>query len=182
PVANIHFQGITFQHTKETFMKTKEPLLRGDWNIFRGGALFLQGTKNCTFSNCTFENLGGNAVFFSNYNREDTIRHCLIRNVGASGICFVGNPSAVRSPSFHYFDYVPYNQMDTTPGPKGKDFPKACKVFDNLIYNTGQIEKQTAGVHISMSMDIAVIHNTIYHVPRAGININDGTWGGHLIR
>jgi hypothetical protein len=43
------------------------------------------------------------------------------------------------------------------------------------------VEKQTAGVQIAMAMDITVSHNSIYDVPRAGINIGDGTWGGHII-
>jgi hypothetical protein len=68
--------------------------------------------------------------------------------------------------------------MDKTPGPKGDNFPRGCYVYDNLICNTGRIEKQTAGVELSMCMDIGVVHNTICHVPRAGININDGCWGG----
>ena len=32
-----------------------------------------------------------------------------------------------------------------------------------------------------MASGIVVRHNSIYQVPRAGININDGTWGGHLL-
>jgi len=32
-----------------------------------------------------------------------------------------------------------------------------------------------------MSHKITAAHNTIYNCPRAGICINDGTWGGHLI-
>lgn len=32
-----------------------------------------------------------------------------------------------------------------------------------------------------MAQNIKVSHNTIYDVPRAGININEGTWGGHNI-
>ena len=32
-----------------------------------------------------------------------------------------------------------------------------------------------------MCQDIKVSHNTIYDVPRAGINISEGTWGGHII-
>ena len=32
-----------------------------------------------------------------------------------------------------------------------------------------------------MASRITVRHNSIYHAPRAGINIGDGTWGGHLI-
>lgn len=181
PVRRIHFKGITFTHTNETFMLTCEPLLRGDWNIFRGGAITLSGTENCTISNCNFESLGGNALFFSNYNRYDTVQHCLFRNAGASGICLVGDPSAVRSPSFNYDQYVPYDQIDKKAGPKNKNFPQNCYIYDNLIYNIGRVEKQTAGVQLSMCMDISVVHNTIYHVPRAGININDGNWGGHII-
>ncbi len=181
PVGNIHFEGLSFTYTKETFMLTREPLLRGDWNIFRGGAVLLNGTENCSFSNCDFESPGGNAVFFNNYNRFDTIEHCLITNAGASGICFVGDPLAVRSPSFNYDQYVPYDQLDKKPGPRSRNFPQDCYVYDNLIRNTGRVEKQTAGVELSMCMNIQIMHNTIYHVPRAGININDGTWGGHVI-
>jgi hypothetical protein len=32
-----------------------------------------------------------------------------------------------------------------------------------------------------MCQDITVSHNTIYDVPRAGINVSEGTWGGHII-
>lgn len=181
PVRNIHFEGLGFTRTKETFMLTREPLLRGDWNIFRGGAVLLSGTENCSFSSCDFESPGGNAVFFNNYNRFDTIEHCLISNAGASGICFVGDPLAARSPSFNYDQYIPYDQLDKKPGPRSGNFPRDCYVYDNLIRNTGRIEKQTAGVELSMCMNIKIMHNTIYHVPRAGININDGTWGGHII-
>lgn len=181
PVSNIHFKGISFAHAKETFMYTREPLLRGDWNIFRGGAVFLSGTEYCTFSHCNFESLGGNALFLSCYNRYDTIQHCLISNAGASGICLAGDPLAVRSPSFNYNQFVPYDRLDKEAGPKTHNFPQDCYIYDNLIYNTGRIEKQTAGVALSMCMNIGIVHNTIYHVPRAGININDGTWGGHTI-
>lgn len=46
---------------------------------------------------------------------------------------------------------------------------------------TGSDEKQTSPVHISMSHKITVRHCSIYDVPRAGINISEGTFGGHLI-
>ena len=38
-----------------------------------------------------------------------------------------------------------------------------------------------AGVEISMSSFITLRHNSIYNVPRAGINIGEGAWGGHLL-
>ena len=52
---------------------------------------------------------------------------------------------------------------------------------DNLIHDIGLIEKQVAGVQIQVARGINVRHNTIYRVPRAAINIGDGSFGGHVI-
>ena len=43
------------------------------------------------------------------------------------------------------------------------------------------MEKQTAGVEIDLAQNITVQHCSIYDMPRAGINIGDGCWGGHVI-
>ena len=52
---------------------------------------------------------------------------------------------------------------------------------DCLITRSGRFEKQTAPVEIDMAQNITVRHCSIYDVPRAGINIGDGCWGGHVI-
>ena len=180
-VKNISVQGLTLTQTVRTFMDNKEPLLRSDWTIYRGGAVLFDGAVNCSVKNCTLNNLGGNAVFFNNFNRDCAVSGCSISEVGASAFCFVGDPNAVRSPSFEYYQSVPLAQIDRTPGPKTNNYPADCKVYDNLIFNTGVIEKQSAGVELSMCQSITVSHNTIYDVPRAGINVSEGTWGGHII-
>ena len=181
PVKNISIEGFELTHTLRTFMETKEPLLRSDWAIYRGAAVVFEGTQNCSVKKCFINSVGGNAVFVSNYNRKTEISGCHISNAGGNGICFVGDPSAVRSPSFEYNQFVPYDKLDKTPGPQNNKYPAQCIAYNNLIENIGRIEKQAAGVQISMSMDISVHHNTIYDVPRAGINIGDGCWGGHDI-
>ncbi|HZK94985.1 MAG TPA: PDZ domain-containing protein [Prolixibacteraceae bacterium] len=181
PVKNISIEGLTLSQTLRTFMDNMEPLLRSDWTIYRGGAVLFGGAVDCSIKNCTLNNLGGNAVFFNNFNRNCQVSGCLISEIGASGICFVGDPNAVRSPSFKYWEFVPLEQIDRTPGPKTNNFTAECKVFDNLIFNSGLVEKQSAGVELSMCQSITVSHNTIYDVPRAGINVSEGTWGGHII-
>jgi hypothetical protein len=181
PVKDVSISGIKFEHAKRTFMEPYEPLLRSDWCIYRGAAIFIQGAENCSVTDCEFNYLGGNVIFVSGYNRKIKISGNHIHECGASAICFVGDPSAVRSPSFQYGQFVPYNKMDTIAGPKNNLYPKDCVADNNLIYRIGRIEKQTAGVEISMAMDITVSHNSIYDVPRAGINIGDGTWGGHIL-
>ncbi len=181
PVKNISISGLHFEQAQRTLMEKYEPLLRSDWTIYRGGAVFIQGAENCSINDCEFTELGGNVIFVSGYNRDVVISGNHIHDCGASGICFVGDPSAVRSPSFQYSQFVVADKMDTVAGPKNNWYPKSCIAINNLIYRTGRIEKQTAGIEISMSMDITVSHNTICEVPRAGINIGDGTWGGHIL-
>ena len=181
PAKNISLQHISFVQTNRTFMLTKEPLLRSDWTIDRGGAILLEGTENCAISNCVFTELGSNAVFLSNYNNKALIKDNHIFNIGGSAVCFVGNPAAVRSPAFNYDAFVPWGEMDYTPGPKYDDYPQQCTAEGNLIHNIGTIEKQVAGVEIEMASHITVSHNSIYNTPRAGINIGDGCWGGNVL-
>ncbi|GGZ13491.1 peptide-binding protein [Echinicola pacifica] len=181
PVRNIEVEGITFKYTRRTFMKEYEQLLRSDWSIYRGAALFVEGAEHCRITACEFTDLGGNVIMVSGYNRNITISKNHIHDSGASAISFVGKASAVRSPSFTYTEYVPLSEMDTVSGPQTNEYPKNCLADNNLIYRIGRLEKQAAGVQIAMAMDITVSHNSIYDVPRAGINIGDGTWGGHVI-
>lgn len=181
PVKNISIKGIDFTQTARSFMLTKEPLLRSDWTIYRGGALLLDGAEKITIANCNFYELGGNAVFLSNYNKNNSIKDNHIYNIGANAISFVGNADAVRSPSFRYENFVPWQQMDFAKGPKSDNYPQYCTASGNLIHDIGTIEKQVAGTEISMAAHITVSHNTIYKVPRAGINVSEGTWGGHII-
>lgn len=181
PVASVVVDGIEFSGTNRTFMKTREPILRTDWTIYRGGAVLIEGTENVEIRNCSFNDLGGNAIFVSNYNRNTGITGNYIRNIGASAILFMGSPDAVRSPSFQYNEFVPYSGMDMKPGPSSNNYPADAHVSDNLVHDIGRIEKQVAGIVIDMAARISASHNTIYNVPRSGINIGDGCWGGHVI-
>ncbi len=181
PVKNISIKGLEFTQTARTFMEKYEPLLRSDWTIYRGGAILFDGTENCSLDDCYLHNLGGNAVFFSNYNRQSAVSGSHFTRIGASAICFVGNTDAVRSPSFEYNEFVPFNEIDRVPGPKTVNYSSHCLVYDNLIHKVGLFEKQTTGIELSMCQFITVSHNSIYDTPRAGINVSEGTWGGHII-
>jgi len=181
PLRNVYISGLHFIHNERSFMETKEPLLRSDWTIYRGGALLLQGTEDCSIKNCYFTYNGGNAIMVSSYNRHDTISGCYVANAGASGIAFVGDTKAARSPLYKYDGFIPYNRLDTTLGPLTHNYPQECAAINNLIHNIGEIEKQATGVEIEVASRITVSHNTIYNTPRAGINIGDGCFGGHTL-
>ncbi len=181
PLKKVTFSGITFRHAARTFMDSKEPLLRSDWTIYRGGAFFLTGTEDCLIDKCEFDQLGGNVIFASNYNRRLTIRGSHIHGAGASAICFVGDPAAVRNPLFEYHQRQEYSDIDRTPGPKSDNYPADSLVEDCLIHDIGIVEKQAAGVQVSMASRITIRHCSIYDVGRAGINFSEGTFGGHII-
>lgn len=181
PVHDVKIAGLAFRATEPTFLKTTEPLLRLDWMFHRGGAVLIADAERVTVEDGDFEDLGGNAIVVSGHARGIAIRRNLIARIGASAIAFVGKPDAVRSPLFEYSQSQPLEKIDWTPGPKTEDYPADSIAQDNLIHDIGLIEKQSAGVQIAMSARITVDHNSIYRVPRAGINVGDGTWGGHQV-
>ena len=42
----------------------------GDWGLYRGGALFFEGTEGCSVRHCSFVRVDNNALFLSGYNRN----------------------------------------------------------------------------------------------------------------
>ncbi len=184
PVRHVNIAGIQFRHARRLFHageKAWEPLVRGDWSVVRSAAVLMTGTEHCTVKDCHFNATGGNGVFFNNYNRKSAVIDSLFERLGDSAVCFVGNYACARSNPICYDRSLPQSEMDLTPGPKGEDYPAGCSMDGCLVFAIGRVGKQTAGAFISMAKDIAVRRNTIYHVPRSGITVNDGCWGGHVI-
>jgi len=101
---NVVIENIRFEKSSRTFMLTKEPLLRSDWTIYRGGAVCFRDCKACRITECVFDDIGSNAVFVDGNCDGILVQKSLIQNVGASGICFVGRSDCVRSPLFEYME------------------------------------------------------------------------------
>ena len=177
----VSVKGITFRHSARTFMDNREPLLRSDWTTYRGGALFFNGAENCAVEDCLLDQPGGNAVFVNKYNRHVTVRGCHIAQAGASGVAFVGDSESVRDPLYEYNQTLPLDRLDRTSGPRTDNFPQDCLVEDCLIDHSGRVEKQTAPIQINTARRITIRHCSLYGVPRAGINIGVGNFGGHII-
>ena len=178
---NVKVESIKIRRAKRTFMLTNEPLLRSDWTIYRGGAIYFTNSSDCSVSKCSLFDIGTNGVFVDGKNSNITISKCHFKDLGASGVCFVGKPSSVRSPLFEATESQSFLEIDKKRGPKSNEYPKGCTVEDCLIERVGMLEKQATGVEISMSYGISVINTSIYDASRAGINISEGTFGGHII-
>jgi len=179
-VKYITFKGLTFTHSYRTvFSKPYEALLKGDWAIARAGTIFMNNAENIRVDSCFFDQVGGNGVFMSGYNRNNAVVNSDFVDTGASCVAMVGLLSAVRCGAKNFADKV--SCSDKEPGPKTEDYPASNLVENNTMVNLGRFEKQVAGVEMSMTRKNTVRHNTIHTMPRAGINFNDGCWGGHLI-
>jgi hypothetical protein len=161
PAQHITLRGFRFAHTTATFLETYQVPSLSDWAIHRGGTIYLQGAHHCTIKDCFFDAVGGNAVFMNEHNRNNLVTGCKFTESGDSAICFVGS-------------------LERTVGTQ-RNFPYECSAVNNLVHDCGVFGKQIAGVYISRAKRIRVAHNEIYNMPRAGICIGDGTWGGHII-
>lgn len=180
PVTHLTFSGFSFTQTHRTLFNTPyEKLQLGDWAIARTGAVYLRNTEFITVEGSLFDQLGGNAIFMDGYNRGNTVARNEFSHSGASDVAIVGRPDAVREPST--WDAFRTSIADTTPGPQSENYPREITVSDNHMHDNGQFEKQSSNLQISMSSRITVRGNTMHDGPRACVNINDGTWGGHLI-
>lgn len=181
PAHDIRIEDLAFRDTEPTFLKATEPLLRSDWKFYRVGAVTIENASAVTVGNSDFSELGGNAIVVSGHASHVRIAGNHLRAIGGTAIAFVGRPEAVRSPLFEYHERLALSAIDRTPGPRAELYPRDSVAEDNLIHDIGLIDKQAAGVEIAMAARISITHNSIYRVPRAGINIGDGTWGGHQI-
>jgi hypothetical protein len=161
PVRGVTVEGFRIAHTASTFLEPYDVPSLSDWAVHRGGAIFFDGARGCAVKSCWFDAVGGNAVFVNNYNRDITVTGCKFTGTGDSAVCLVGT-------------------LGSTNGTR-RSFPYECTVSNNLIHDCGVFGKQIAGVYISRAKRITADHNTIFNMPRAGICIGDGTWGGHLI-
>lgn len=180
PVHDLTFSGLTFTQTHRTlFDHPYEALQLGDWAVARTGAVYMKDAQRVTVTGSSFDQLGGNGVFMDGYNDRNTVSDSTFRDDGATDVQVVGSESAVRDPST-WTDQVTA-LTDTTPGPKTEDYPRDITVSGNSMADMGQFEKESAGVNISMSRRVTVSHNTVHDSPRSCVNINDGTWGGHVI-
>lgn len=178
---HVRIERLAFEDTEPTFLKATEPLLRSDWKFHRVGAVTVENARRVDIEGSDFRALGGHAVVVSGRAERVRVAGNHIHGIGGTAIAFVGRPQAVRSPLFEYHERLELAAIDPVPGPRSEDYPKDSQAVDNLIHDIGRIDRQAAGIQIAMAARIDVDHNSIYRVPRAAINVGDGTWGGHRI-
>jgi hypothetical protein len=178
---NVSFSGITFRGTKRMlFCSEYEKITRSDWSVARNGAIRIGSCKNVSVSDCIFSEVGGNCIFIDGKNSDISVVHCDFTDCGASGVCVFGKQDCVRDLST--WENCKTVISDKEKGPQKDDYPVNITVKDCYFYNLGIYEKQTSAVSLSVCSRVTVDGCTVHKVPRAGINICDGSFGGHRIQ
>ena len=162
PVRYIQFNGFHITETATTFLEPYEVPSGGDWSIHRGGAIFVDGAENIMIVNNTFDQVGGNGVFLSNYVKNCTVSGNEFRFTGDSAIAVVGSSSTIDAA--------------TTSA-----YPSGNMISCNHMHDIGVFGKQTSCYFQSLACGNSLIDNVCYNGPRAGFNFNDGFGGmNHL--
>ncbi|MHC5068286.1 MAG: chitobiase/beta-hexosaminidase C-terminal domain-containing protein, partial [Planctomycetota bacterium] len=187
-VDDITISGLAFSRTATTYLDDYYNVTRSDWAIQRSAVIYARHAHNVTIDDCAFEHVGGNAIYFDGHNRNHQVRACHFQYVGESAVVAVGRPEALRlyldwdSQELHGQAWVDQaTGMSMEAGPASDDYPADCLIQDCIMHDLGTWGKQVAGVFIATAARIHVDHCTVYDVPRAGICIGDGAWGGHII-
>ena len=97
-VKYLRFSGFTLTHTHRTlFTRPYEGLSQGDWAIARAGAVFMQDAEHIEIKDCDFPNIGGNGVFMSGHNQDNTVTGCDFVHIGATAIATVAAATSPES-------------------------------------------------------------------------------------
>ncbi len=177
---NVRLENLKIRNTKRMmFCSDYVKVSRSDWAIAENGAVFLENCEDISIRGCEFHHVGGNCIFIRRRNRRIAVENCDFISCGASGVCAFGNQECIRDLSV--WENCRTEISDWTPGPVGDDFPVDIAIRGCYFTDLGRFEKQSAPVTISASSRVTVQGCTIHDLPRAGINICEGAFGGHRI-
>ena len=154
PVKDITVQGITFRDAADITMEPWGVPSGGDWGLYRGGAIFVEGAEDVNITHNLLTRLDGNGVFVSGYTRRVTIADNEFSWIA-------DNPMA----SWGYT-----NENDGTEGQQ----PHYTSVLRNYVHEWGHYEKQSSMWSNNKACLAQIESNVVFNGPRAGVNFNDG--------
>ena len=162
PVRDVTITGIAFTAAAKSFMSPHESTNSGaDWAAPRRAAVAIEGAVNVTVDRCTFDHLGGNAVLWSNYVRNSSVRNSTFEWLGASGVLAMGT-----------------DQMgDATDG----EHPHGNVIADSFFRELGVYAKHSGAYAEFVAGAVTISGCIAFNGPRAAIALNDGMGGGTRI-
>ena len=178
PVRHLTLRGVHVAHAASTYFEPYAAAGMGDYTIQYGGATFIEGAEDITVDRCSLEGVSGNGFFVNGYARRVRLTNSRLADIGESGICFIGKQIyrtdlRTKCPMCGFENWWGWDE-------ETDEIPVDCEATNNLVHDVGVFAKQCGGVFMANCQRLKMTHNHIYNTPRAGININNGRYGGHL--
>ena len=151
PVRNVTIRGLGFRDAAQTTMQPWGVPSGGDWALYRGGALLIEGAESATVEGCTFQRVDGNALFVSGYNRDVAIVNNDFSWIGDCAMATWG--------------YTADNDQDGTGGEQ----PRGTVVRGNYAREVGIFQLQSSMLFMAKTAQTTVDSNIFFNGPRSGI-------------
>ncbi|MDX2431378.1 MAG: right-handed parallel beta-helix repeat-containing protein, partial [Bacteroides sp.] len=155
-VENIHFEGLVFTNGKRYTWQGGAIKDRRTYYDVPNSLLKFQNAKNCSVTECAFENSGGAAIYLEQSAQNNCIKGNIIRRIGGAGIQISG------------YQYR-------------KDSNSGNIVEDNHIHHNGEAYWGAPAISITQASKNRVAHNLIHHTPYNAIRLSGSISGDNAI-
>jgi hypothetical protein len=164
PARNISVEGLTLAHSRRTLLRPHAAPSGGDAAVHRGAMVVAAGTEGFALRGCVLARAGGNGAALLGYARGAALVENAFVLGGESAVVLVGDVDAAREDA----------------GLDGNQ-PRGTLLEANLAHGFGVWGKQTGFLYHFLAAATTVRRNVAFNGPRAGINLNDGFGGAHLV-
>jgi hypothetical protein len=167
PVKNIHFEGIQFSHSAWNIPEQGycgvqachyDPRpLRDGWNVVPA-AITAVWAENCTFTNCSFNNLGGSGLWFGTGCKRCKVTGSAFYDISGNGIMIgEGQDRVVNGDQW----------WKSAPG----QVAVANQVENCRITKCGAQFSGAVGIWAGLTAETIIRNNIIYDLPYTGISM-----------
>jgi hypothetical protein len=146
PVSRVRLSALTFKHAAPTYMEEYAVGSGGDYSLYQGGVVHMNGTTNCTVDHNLFDAVGGNGVFLTDFNRHALITANEMRHIGENGVAMRGSTDWVDG--------------------RGGNQPRFNEISGNMIHHLGLYTKQSCAIFSAVSCQNKISQNIMFHGPR----------------
>jgi hypothetical protein len=131
PVSRVRLSALTFKHAAPTYMDDYAVGSGGDYSLYQGGVVHMNGTTNSTIDHCLFDAVGGNGIFLTDFNRHALISANEMRHIGENGVAMRGSTDWVDG--------------------RGGNQPRFNEISGNMIHHLGLYTKQSCAIFSAVS-------------------------------